>query len=122
MTSKEDIILQKVKEVVSMDLPKLKYTEVPHLLFLVSKIVYEDHQLSPDLQKDLIIKMTQILIDKSDMSSVLKGVIKDLVPHMVDKYIEIDNGSMKIKITTYGFTGRMWIKVRTYLDRKILGV
>lgn len=118
----EDAILQKVKEMVSMDLTKLKYTEVPHLLLLVAKIVYEDNQLSPDLQKDLIIKITQILIDKSDMSSVLKGVIKDMVPHLVDKYIEIDNGSMKIKITTYGRTGRMWIKIRTYLDRKILGV
>jgi hypothetical protein len=111
MNSQEDNILQKVKELINIDITKMKYHEIPHILVLATKIVYEDETLHPSLQKDLMIKVIQLLIDKT----------KELVPHMVNKYIEIDNGTSKIKIRTYGKMGNMWIKIRTFLDRKILG-
>lgn len=119
--NREESILQKVKEIVSMDLSKIKYYEVPHLLMIVTKIVYEDEYLDENLQKDMIVKIVYLLIDNSDMNPVIKGIVKDLVPHIVNKYIEIDNGSVKIKIRTYGKCGSIWIKIRTYLDNKILG-
>jgi hypothetical protein len=122
MSNQEDQILQKVKELLDIDLSKLKYVEIPHVLFLVSKIVYEDRKLDPRLQKNLISKIVCITVDKSDMPSGIKIAIKQMIPGIIDKYIEIDNGSSKINIRTYGRMGRMWIKIRSYLDHKILGI
>jgi len=119
---REDNILKKIKELISMDLTKIKYHEIPHILFLVTKIVYEDRGLDKERQRSLIIKIVNILIDKTDMAPLIKKAVKDMIPHLIDKYVEIDNGSMRIKVRTYGRVGRMWIKVRTYLDRKILGI
>lgn len=118
----EKVILEKLEELINTDLTKIKYTEIPHLLLIVTKIVYEEKQLNDVSKKELIIKTIELLIDKSNMIYTLKVAIKDLVPHMVDKYICIDNGDIKIKIHTYGKTGKMWIKIRSFFDKKILGV
>ncbi len=119
---REDIVLQKIKELIVMDLSKLKYTEVPHILLIVTKIVYADKCLDEKIQKDLVVKIVNILVDKSEMAPLIKKAIKDIIPNIIDKYIEIDNGSFVIKIRTYGKFGKMWIKIRMYLDHKILGI
>jgi hypothetical protein len=49
--NQEDLILQKVKELLNTDLSKLKYVEIPHVLFLISKIVYEDKKIGPKITK-----------------------------------------------------------------------
>jgi len=119
----EDQIFQKIKELVAIDFKKIKYTDVPHLLLVITKFVYEDQHLKDEkVKKDLIVKVVQLLIDKSEMDFVIKLAVKEMIPYLVDKYIEIDNGTVKIKIRTYGSVGSVWIKIRSYLDRKILDV
>ena len=118
----EDIILHKIKELLSVDLTTMTYTDIPHILIIITKIVYEENHLDPSIQRDLIINIAKILIDNSSISPSLKFPIKEMVPHFVDKYIQIDNGSVKLKIRTYGKIGNLWIKIRSFFDRIILGL
>ena len=85
--------------------------KIVDLLPKIISYVQKYKKLSSDQQKALIIRLLNIIIDKTDGpgdDSIFDPILKRLVPILIDTFIKIDNKELKFKPP--GFFGRCFTK------------
>jgi len=78
--------------------------KIVDLLPKIISYVQKYKKLSSDQQKALIIRLLNIIIDKTDGpgdDSIFDPILKRLVPILIDTFIKIDNKELKFKKPGY---------------------
>jgi len=98
-------------EALSITFKDISAEKIVDLLPKLIAYVQKYKKLSGDQQKALIIKLLNIIIDKTDGpgdDAVFDPILKRLVPVLIDTFIKIDNKELKFKPP--GFFGRCFTK------------
>ena len=87
--------------------PNFELSQIVLVLPELIKHVEKIKELSGLQKKDLVIKLLNKVIDKTDLpgdDNILDPILKSMVPNMIDTLIKVDKNQIKLKIR------KSWLK------------